>query len=178
MQGPMFEEIKVFYQRIRKEGISWSEYIANKKYLRNKIDDIAENKSRLNKLLWSQNRITEQQYKAMETRIEISRKAQITLNKYIKNINNVSQSEIKRLVKNYNEMVNEGINIIYNYKKVLFSIGKKYNRALQIYNKNKNEYIYLGLISKGEHIEKRTDTKVLKALDNIFVGKVFNEYLK
>lgn len=118
------------------------------------------------------------EYVERKNRIEISRKAQITLNRYIKNINNVGQSEIKRLVKNYTEMVNEGINIIYNYKKVLFLIGKKYNRALQIYNKNKNEYIYLGLISKGEHIEKRTDTKVLKALNNIFVGKVFNEYLK
>ena len=74
MQGPMFEEIKAFYHKIRNEGISWTEYIANKKYLRNKIDDIAEDKARLNKLLWSQNRITEQQYKAMETRIEISRK--------------------------------------------------------------------------------------------------------
>lgn len=74
MQGPMFEEIKAFYQRIRNEGISWSEYIQYKKYLRNKIDDIAEDKARLNKLLWSQNRITEQQYQAMETRIEISRK--------------------------------------------------------------------------------------------------------
>lgn len=74
MQGPMFEEIKVFYHRIRNEGISWPEYIANKKYLRNKIDDIAEDKARLNKLLWSQNRITEQQYQAMETRIENSRK--------------------------------------------------------------------------------------------------------
>ena len=68
MQGPMFEEIKAFYHKIRNEGISWTEYITNKS------DDIAEDKSRLNKLLWSQNKITEQQYKAMETRIEISRK--------------------------------------------------------------------------------------------------------
>lgn len=74
MQSPMFEEIKAFYHKIRNEGISWTEYIANKKYLRNKIDDIAEDKLRLNKLLWSQNRITEQQYQAMETRIENSRK--------------------------------------------------------------------------------------------------------
>lgn len=74
MQSPMFEEIKSFYNRIRNEGIYWSDYIQYKKYLRNKIDDIAEDKARLNKLLWSQNRITEQQYKAMETRIEISRK--------------------------------------------------------------------------------------------------------
>lgn len=74
MQGPMFEEIKSFHKRIRNEGIYWSDYIQYKKYLRNKIDDIAEDKSRLNKLLWSQNKITEQQYKAMETRIEISRK--------------------------------------------------------------------------------------------------------
>lgn len=73
MQGPMFEEIKAFYHKIRNEGISWREYIANKKYLRNKIDDIAEDKSRLNKLLWSQNRITEQQYQAMKINIENSR---------------------------------------------------------------------------------------------------------
>ena len=69
----MFEEIKAFYHKIRNEGISWTEYIANKKYLRNKIDDIAEDKSRLNKLLWSQNRITEQQYQAMKIKIEYSR---------------------------------------------------------------------------------------------------------
>lgn len=73
MQGPMFEEIKAFYHKIRNEGISWTEYIANKKYIRNKIDDIAEDKSRLNKLLWSQNRITEQQYQAMKIKIENSR---------------------------------------------------------------------------------------------------------
>lgn len=73
MQGPMFEEIKNFYHIVRNEGIYWSDYIQYKKYLRNKIDDIAEDKSRLNKLLWSQNRITEQQYQAMETRIENSR---------------------------------------------------------------------------------------------------------
>ncbi len=74
MQGQMFEEIKSFYKRIRNDGIYWSDYIQYKKYLRNKIDDIAEDKSRLNKLLWSQDIITEQQYQAMETRIENSRK--------------------------------------------------------------------------------------------------------
>lgn len=30
MQGPMFEEIKSFYNRIRNEGIYWSEYIDHK----------------------------------------------------------------------------------------------------------------------------------------------------
>lgn len=73
MQGPMYEEIKAFYNKIKRDGIYWSEYIEHKKYLKNKIDDIAENKSRLNKLLWSKNRITKQQYQAMENRIENSR---------------------------------------------------------------------------------------------------------
>lgn len=109
---------------------------------------------------------------------QIERRAKIALNRYIKNINSISQNEIKRLVKNYNKMEHEGINIIYDFKKVLFLIGKKYNKALQVYYKNKNEYIYLGLRSKGERIEKRTDIKVLKAVNNIFVKKVFDEYLE
>lgn len=39
MQDPMFEEIKSFYNRIRNEGIYWSDYIDHKRYLRNKIAD-------------------------------------------------------------------------------------------------------------------------------------------
>lgn len=111
-------------------------------------------------------------------REEIYKRAKRKINKYIKNINNVSQSEIKRIIKNYNEMIKEGIYIIYNFKRVLFLIGKQYNRANQIYKNNKNEYIYLGLRSRKEAIDTRSDIKILKAMQDIFVIKVFDECIK
>ena len=73
MQGPMFEEIKSFYNRIRNEGIYWSDYMDHKKYLRNKIDDKVEDLLSLNKYLWLQGKITKQQYTTMQLRIVNSR---------------------------------------------------------------------------------------------------------
>ena len=58
MQDSMFEEIKSFYNRIRNEGIYWSEYIEHKKYLRNKIDDLLS----LDRHLFRQGSITKEQY--------------------------------------------------------------------------------------------------------------------
>ena len=52
MQGPMFEEIKSFYNRIRNEGIYWSDYMDHKKYLRNKIDDKVDELLSLNRYLF------------------------------------------------------------------------------------------------------------------------------
>ena len=70
MQGPMFEEIKSFYNRIRNEGIYWSDYIDHKRYLRNKIDDKVDDLLSLNRHLFSQGHITKEQYLAMQNRIE------------------------------------------------------------------------------------------------------------
>lgn len=73
MKGPMYEEIKAFYNKVREEGIYWSEYIQYKKYLRNKIDDKVEDLLSLNKYLWLQGKITKQQYTTMQLRIVNSR---------------------------------------------------------------------------------------------------------
>ena len=70
MQGPMFEEIKSFYDRIRNEGIYWSEYIEHKKYLRNKIDDKVDDLLSLNRHLFMQGSITKEQYLTMQNKIE------------------------------------------------------------------------------------------------------------
>ena len=70
MQGPMFEEIKSFYNRIRNEGIYWSDYIDHKKYLRNKIDDKVDDLLSLNRHLFSQGSITKEQYLEMQNKIE------------------------------------------------------------------------------------------------------------
>lgn len=70
MQGPMFEEIKSFYNRIRNEGIYWSDYIDHKKYLRNKIDDKVDDLLSLNRHLFMQGSITKEQYLEMQNKIE------------------------------------------------------------------------------------------------------------
>ena len=38
MKVPMFEEIRLFYNKVRQEGMFLSDYLENKKYLRDKID--------------------------------------------------------------------------------------------------------------------------------------------
>ena len=70
MYGPMFEEIKSFYNRIRNEGIYWSDYIDHKRYLRNKIDDKVDDLLSLNRHLFSQGHITKEQYLEMQNKIE------------------------------------------------------------------------------------------------------------
>ena len=70
MQGPMFEEIKSFYNRIRNEGIYWSDYIEHKQYLRNKIDDKVDELLSLNRYLFRQGSITKEQYLTMQNKIE------------------------------------------------------------------------------------------------------------
>ena len=70
MQGSMFEEIKSFYNRIRNEGIYWSDYIDHKKYLRNKIDDKVDDLLSLNRHLFMQGSITKEQYLEMQNKIE------------------------------------------------------------------------------------------------------------
>lgn len=114
-------------------------------------------------------------------REEISKRANRKIYNYIKNINKVPQNEIKRIIKNYNEMVKENIHIIYSLKKTLFIIGKKYYKIAQIYKNNKNEYIYLGIKSRKEktdEIKVRNDIKILKAMQDIFVINVFEKYIK
>lgn len=73
MQGSMYKEIKAFYNKIKSDGMYWSEYIQYKKYLRNKIDDKADDLLSLNRSLWVQDRITKQQYQTMQLKIENSR---------------------------------------------------------------------------------------------------------
>lgn len=73
MKGSMFEEIKSFYNKVREEGMYWSDYIENKKYLRNKIDDKVNDLLSLNRQLWYQGRITKKQYQNMQIRLENSR---------------------------------------------------------------------------------------------------------
>ena len=70
MQGPMFEEIKSFYNRIRNEGIYLSDYIDHKRYLRNKIDDKVDDLLSLNRYLFRQGSITKEQYLTMQNKIE------------------------------------------------------------------------------------------------------------
>ena len=70
MQGPMFEEIKSFYNRIRNEGIYLSDYIDHKRYLRNNNDDKVDDLLSLNRHLFSQGRITKEQYLEMQNKIE------------------------------------------------------------------------------------------------------------
>ena len=70
MYGPMFEEIKSFYNRIRNEGIYWSDYIDHKRYLRNKIDDKVDDLLSLNRHLFMQGSITKEQYLEMQNKIE------------------------------------------------------------------------------------------------------------
>ncbi len=114
-------------------------------------------------------------------REEICRRARTKIDSYIKNINQVPQSEIRRIIKNYNEMTKENIHVIYSFKRVLFLIGKKYYKIDQIYKNNKNEYLYLGIKSRREkvsEIKARDDIKTLNALQDIYVGNVFEECIK
>ena len=39
LEGPLFNEIKSFYITVKQKGISWSEYVEHKRYLKTKIDD-------------------------------------------------------------------------------------------------------------------------------------------
>lgn len=114
-------------------------------------------------------------------RKEIEKRAKRKIDSYIKNINKISQSEIIRIVKNYNKMIKENIHVIPSLKKALFLIGKKYHKINQIYKNNKNEYLYLGIKSRKEKVAEigdRYDIKVLKALQDIYVGKVFGSYIR
>ncbi len=78
----------------------------------------------------------------------MKKRAKRKIDSYIKNINKISQSEIIRIVKNYNKMNKENIHVIFSLKKVMFLIGKKYHKIIQIYKNNKNEYLYLGIKSR------------------------------
>lgn len=103
------------------------------------------------------------------------------INSYIKNINKVPRGEIIRIVKNYNKMIKERIHVIFSLKRAMFLIGKKYHKITQIYKNNKNEYLYLGIKSRKEKVAEigdRYDIKVLKALEDIYVGKVFENYIR
>jgi len=73
LEGLLFNEIKSFYNKVRTEGIIWSEYIENKRYLKTKIDDTVKQYLNLNDSLWLQKRITKEQYSTMKLRLENSR---------------------------------------------------------------------------------------------------------
>ena len=113
-----------------------------------------------------------------KNREQIAKLSQRKINSYIKNINTISLKEIRRIIKNYNELVKEKIYITDDLRRILYLIGKKYDKALSIYENNKNEYLYLGLRNMNKDVKKREDIKVLKAVKHIFERKVFEEYLK
>ena len=110
-------------------------------------------------------------------RNKIEKKAKRVLNQYIRNINSISEIEVIRIIKNYNRMIKEKIYISNRFKNILFLIGKNYNKAIKVYQNHKNEYIYLGLKAKNKITEKRTDIKVLKAINYVFEKNAFADYI-
>ena len=89
-----------------------------------------------------------------KNRNQIEQKGKKVVNKYIRDINKVPQKEIIRIIKNYNKMVKEGIFILGKFKKLLFLIGKSYDKASKVYENNKNEYLYLGIRRKKKKLKK------------------------
>lgn len=73
MEGPMFEEIKSFYYKVRNEGMRWEDYIVKKRQLRNKIDNIADEKLDISRVLYYNNKIDKIQYIIFKTKIEDAR---------------------------------------------------------------------------------------------------------
>lgn len=73
MKGPMFEEIKSFYYKVRNEGMCWEDYIEQKRHLRNKIDNIADEKLDISRVLYYNNKIDKSQYIIFKTKIEDAR---------------------------------------------------------------------------------------------------------
>lgn len=114
-------------------------------------------------------------------REEIKKRAKRKINSYINNIDKVPLSEIRRIIKNYNKMIKEKIHVIFSLKRVMFLIGKNYHNITAIYRNNKNEYLYLGIKSRKTEkieIEDRNDINLLKAMQDIYVGNVFENYIK
>ena len=114
-------------------------------------------------------------------REEIKKRAKRKINSYINSIDKVPLSEIRRIIKNYNKMIKEKIHVIFSLKRVLFLIGKNYHNITPIYRNNKNEYLYLGIKSRKTEkieIEDRNDINLLKAMQDIYVGNVFENYIK
>ena len=73
MKVPMFEEIRLFYNKVRQEGMFLSDYLENKKYLRNKIDNIADEKLDISRVLYYNNKIDKSQYIILKNKIEDAR---------------------------------------------------------------------------------------------------------
>ena len=73
MKVPMFEEIRLFYNKVRQEGMFLSDYLENKKYLRDKIDNIADEKLDISRVLYYNNKIDKSQYIILKTKIEDAR---------------------------------------------------------------------------------------------------------
>ena len=73
LEGPLFNEIKSFYITVKQKGISWSEYVEHKRYLKAKIDDTVKEYLNLNDILLLQKRITKDQYSNMRSKLENTR---------------------------------------------------------------------------------------------------------
>ena len=73
MKVPMFEEIRLFYNKVRQEGMFLSDYLENKKYLRDKIDNIADEKLDISRVLYYNNKIDKSQYIILKNKIEDAR---------------------------------------------------------------------------------------------------------
>ena len=73
MKVPMFEELRLFYNKVRQEGMFLSDYLENKKYLRDKIDNIADEKLDISRVLYYNNKIDKSQYIILKNKIEDAR---------------------------------------------------------------------------------------------------------
>lgn len=73
LEGPLFNEIKSFYITVKQKGISWSEYVEHKRYLKTKIDDTVKEYLNLNDILLLQKKITKEQYCNMRSKLENTR---------------------------------------------------------------------------------------------------------
>lgn len=73
LEGPLFNEIKSFYITVKQKGISWSEYVEHKRYLKTKIDDTVKEYLNLNDILLLQKKITKEQYWNMRSKLENTR---------------------------------------------------------------------------------------------------------
>ena len=73
LEGLLFNEIKSFYITVKQKGISWSEYVEHKRYLKTKIDDTVKEYLNLNDILLLQKKITKEQYCNMRSKLENTR---------------------------------------------------------------------------------------------------------
>ena len=105
------------------------------------------------------------------------KKKQQALSEYIDNINNKDNTEIERILDCYNFLLDHNLRIPFNLQKYIYLIGKNYKLATNLYRKNNNPYLYLGLKENNRRIAKRDDLEILRALRNVYVENIFNSFI-